>query len=642
MNTAPVNTTTVTSKPGSTRRIFSPGTLRRGSLILAILATVIALFYTEENWRGKRAWERFKEETRGRGVNPDWKAYIPPPVPDEQNFFKAPNMQRWFTGRGATDFSRRISYASLEEALLRRGLVPSGDVTIVPGNAPVAAGDADLVLQYNPPLLSLANPPTASTNAPAVPMKGSQVQISAETMMQMTNVIKRMAQPSNQDTAFTKLADVSGRPIGLKPLPVITPLRIVVRTDSQLSTTNVAEFFPKSVIHVSRDGGYGQGVVSTGSNTFRVALGWAPYAPVADFLAWSDTFQEDFAALSAALDRPFARMDGDYEHPWNIPIPNFVTTRQVAQILALRAQCHLLLDEPDQALRELTLMHHLCRLLEGRPTGQPMTLVAAMINVAVKGLYVGIIGDGFRLHAWREPQLAALQQQLAETDLLPHVRDAFVMEALNFGRTVEMSDSREIAEVYGRGRDASFWKKMEEPIYAFCRLAPHGWLSQNAVRSSRLLQMMLPTIDPANRIVLPQKVDAQLRETELSFKHLSPYNYLSLCFVPNFVRAVETAAKHQTLVNEALVVCALERHRLARGNYPETTGALVPEFAEKLPRDVIGGGELKYRREDGKFTLYSIGWNETDEGGLSCWNEALTGDLTKNDWVWTFQEASAK
>ena len=54
-----------------------------------------------------------------------------------------------------------------------------------------------------------------------------------------------------------------------------------------------------------------------------------------------------------------------------------------------------------------------------------MTLVAAMINVAVTGLYVDTIADGFQSHAWQEPQLVALQDQLEEINLTPFVVQAF-------------------------------------------------------------------------------------------------------------------------------------------------------------------------------------------------------------------------
>ena len=63
--------------------------LRRILIGLAILATLIAIFYAEEDWRGKRAWENCKRELEAKGAVLDWNKYIPPPVPDDQNFFMA-------------------------------------------------------------------------------------------------------------------------------------------------------------------------------------------------------------------------------------------------------------------------------------------------------------------------------------------------------------------------------------------------------------------------------------------------------------------------------------------------------------------------------------------------------------------------
>ena len=46
--------------------------LRRVLITLAVLATLIAIFYTEEDWRGKRAWENCKRELEAKGVVLDW------------------------------------------------------------------------------------------------------------------------------------------------------------------------------------------------------------------------------------------------------------------------------------------------------------------------------------------------------------------------------------------------------------------------------------------------------------------------------------------------------------------------------------------------------------------------------------------
>jgi hypothetical protein len=57
--------------------------LRRSLIALAVLATLIAIFYTEEDWRGKRAWETYQREWEAKGEKFDWQVFIPPSVPDD-------------------------------------------------------------------------------------------------------------------------------------------------------------------------------------------------------------------------------------------------------------------------------------------------------------------------------------------------------------------------------------------------------------------------------------------------------------------------------------------------------------------------------------------------------------------------------
>jgi hypothetical protein len=57
---------------------------------LACFVTLIALFYAEENWRGKHDWEKYKRQWEAKGEHFDFADFVPPPVPDEQNFALAP------------------------------------------------------------------------------------------------------------------------------------------------------------------------------------------------------------------------------------------------------------------------------------------------------------------------------------------------------------------------------------------------------------------------------------------------------------------------------------------------------------------------------------------------------------------------
>ena len=99
-------------------------------------------------------------------------------------------------------------------------------------------------------------------------------------------------------------------------------------------------------------------------------------------------------------------------------------------------------------------------------------------------------------------------------------------------------------------------------------------------------------------------------------------------------RIATKGAMAQIATDQAALACALEQYRLANGQFPETLGALVPRFISGLPHDVITGEPYKYRRtEAGQFMLYSVGWNEKDDGGVP--GKTLF-DEKEGDWVWQY------
>jgi hypothetical protein len=57
---------------------------------LACFVTLIALFYAEEDWRGKHDWDQFKRQWEAKGEKFDFASVVPPPVPDDQNFALTP------------------------------------------------------------------------------------------------------------------------------------------------------------------------------------------------------------------------------------------------------------------------------------------------------------------------------------------------------------------------------------------------------------------------------------------------------------------------------------------------------------------------------------------------------------------------
>ena len=574
--------------------LFCWRAMRRWLFVLACLATLTGLFYAVENWRGKRAWEKCRRELEAKGEVLDWDAYIPAPAADEQNIFRAPKMAEWFVRKSWAELNSRepskpgearapFSLARLPEAKDVSVLV--AEVEVVPSNGPLPPGKADAVLRFDEPAAR----------------------------EQAAKLLRERIGPCADGA--------TGQGLVAQPVDQVKPAYLVVQADTVPNSKTLADFLSPPLMHFA--------VAPAGSNAYRVTLNSRVYVAT-DYLAASEPAVPDLDVLREALERPCARMDGDYQRPFERPIPHFVRMRTVAQMLAQRAQCYLLLGQPEAAWHELSLVRDMCNMLEAKPASSAPTLVEAMIDVAITGLYTGIIQDGLRLRAWQEPELAAMQKQLTDIRLLPLVREAFNAERAASCRTFETTSRAELRKLFAFGVEQdSWWGRLKNPTYLLITFAPRGWMYQNMCVGAPLEQMILEAFDAANDQVLPGKFENIASKLGTASGHRSPYNILAAIAMPNFAKASQTAARNQTLVNEAFIACGLDRYRQAHGEYPATLEALVPQFAEKLPHDIIGGQPLKYHRTaDGRFVLYSVGWNGRDDGGVP--GKAVN----EGDWPW--------
>ncbi len=592
--------------------------LRRLLLVFLGLAVLIAAFYTEEDWRGKRAWENCKRELEAKGAVLGWDKFIPPPVPDDQNFFKA-SKKIAFSFVHSRNYGEADLYAKQPRIQLgptesnsfpildtakTRSIAVALLTVIPPGSATFKSTGNRLVLQFNDPA-ARSKAGQLIQNTIGRSANGSQGFKFSE--FQLTNL---------NPTQIILLAD---------PPPSVAELENLMSADT---VTNIGH------LRVEATGDKGK---------FQVSLTEVRITAAADYLKWSDQYEPDFEEIREALKRPYAQIDCDYSQPDEVQVPNFVTMRWLAQTLAQRTQCYLLLGQPE-ALRELTLLNDSRRILEGGPTGKPMTLVAAMINVAIAGVYVDTVAYGLQLHAWHEPQLAMVQEQLEQINLPLFVVQAFESEPAATTHTLETTPTLKLKEWFqvnvpgSKGSKISPWQKMKNLKWM---LMPRGWIYQNMATSAKLVYEQAEGFDSATDIIQPQKFADLTPEMNAIAK---PYKFIAAESIPNFTRAWQTTAHNQTMANEAQIACALERCRLAHGEYPETLDALAPQFIEKLPHDIIGGQPLHYRRTDppsqssgaasGNFLLYSVGWNEKDDGGQVALKADGSVDLEKGDWVW--------
>jgi hypothetical protein len=165
-------------------------------------------------------------------------------------------------------------------------------------------------------------------------------------------------------------------------------------------------------------------------------------------------------------------------------------------------------------------------------------------------------------------------------------------------------------------------------------LIPAGWFYQNQYRCARMMEdYCVPLADARQGTFSPDL--ARRGEAALAAETTSPFNLYERLVLPSLAKAATRFAYGQASVDLARTAMALERCRLARGAFPESLDALAPQFIAKIPRDVIGGQPLKYRRTpEGAFVLYSVGWNEKDDGGVAGFDKDGAVDMQSGDWIW--------
>jgi hypothetical protein len=560
--------------------------LRRCLLAAAVVLTVIAAFYTEESWRGKRAWENCKRALEAKGIKVHQEADIPPPpVPDDQNVLAMPEMRQWFLGDGPSDLSERLGDIA--------DITEGGD-TNHPATRVVVAEVA-----FSQP----------GSNSPAgfTVLTYGDPKAKAE----VTRLI--------EDAVGPDFSDAWGNRHLVRRPEEIHPVKILLQCQTAPSAKELEQFLtngfhPEGTVDLYEEGNAKFEPAANGSCQVTMQVP----SSAAELLATIAVLEPQFTVMRQAFQRPYVRILGaDVKH--------FAGFGYLARVLDTQAKCHLILGQPEEALRDLTLIKDLCRLVED-PPGSKSGMVAMLVRATLTAIDMDAIADGLSRHAWSGPQLAVLQDQLKNLNFVSDLKQALLAGPARVSDYYPKITAHDVGQylmgnyfsdfIYG---DANAWTRFRETVVG--ELIPRGWIYQNMVQLANDYADLGESLDSSGPLVYPKKVDAI---AILATSHPSPYNVARRSH--DYGKTCRNMARVQTQVHQALIACALERYRLAHNEYPETLAALVPQFLAQVPRDIIGGQPLHYRRaDDGKFLLYSVGWNETDDGGKPG---------SDDDWVW--------
>jgi hypothetical protein len=314
-------------------------------------------------------------------------------------------------------------------------------------------------------------------------------------------------------------------------------------------------------------------------------------------------------------------------------------------------------NDADRAVADIVTMLHLARFC-----GENLTLIGQLVQIAIEGVAMSTLSRVISNcpDLLDEPQLAALDEALRTV-----------------GRSHPASDNGLTQATRSLEGERMFFDDLLQRTYSDDGEG-NGRLTYEGAKFLSSGMMFSPDMTPAspfkNSLLLitsATRQELKARHTEVFDQYEDafaerPWNRASdaLDFPPFLQRsleggdilnrytllttlmpalgsAVRAFDRIDTTRDGMIAVVALERYRLAHGEYPASLGVLVPSVLPGLPFDPVDGQPLRYVRTASGYALYSIGRDGVDDGGkpaeiaADAWpfGNRLQGSDPSGDWV---------
>lgn len=360
---------------------------------------------------------------------------------------------------------------------------------------------------------------------------------------------------------------------------------------------------------------------------FQASTNWGPHPnsgqPARDLLTYLATRQTTFDQLAEAGRRPATRFPLRYEDGDLALLPHLAYLKSAAGGLKLRALARAGTGDADGAARDIELILRLARA-----TGADPLLISSLVQVALESIACTTFWQGWRDDVWGEEQLALLQAGFASINTRSNTIQALRGERIFSSAYYDIlrEDPTRIAGAYVGAEGSPYGALL-------FRLMPTGWVRQNQANHSRLIDDLVRHLQerPEGRALSLDRPPFAQQLNNLPVV----YSIFPRMLVRPIESTVTKADRSLAITQLTVLVCALERHRIAHQSYPATLDTLVPRFLPRVPVDPIDGQPLRYSlKPDGTFVLYSIGLDARDNDG-----DVGNPKQEAPDWVWPQRNA---
>jgi len=367
-----------------------------------------------------------------------------------------------------------------------------------------------------------------------------------------------------------------------------------------------------------------------------------------DVLAALAKHEDVYAALAEGANRPEARWFPEWKNRklpdnlFSIMVPEYQAAQAVGNTLSLRAIALARAGETAKAHETVCVEIALARASLSDPI-----LIGTLVGITQHMMTLGDIWELCEAHAGSAEDFRRLQEALSKFDfrgdLLRTCRGELACSVGTLRWMKRMGGSELLAAFSIMDTPGGWQPSWTDRV--FWSAIPGGWLDANmaTIVDMEFNHIIKPLRDQGFRAALDEGVslEADLKRRKARTQVDS---ILACMMLPATTKVVARTAYVDCLNNQAIIACALERWYAQHKTYPDSLDELKREGEKALPGDPVNGGAMHYRKTpDGRYALWSVGFDGKDDGGKRLLDpkkpdNTKFGDPDyKGDWVWSYQ-----
>ncbi|HPO11842.1 MAG TPA: hypothetical protein PLI09_00235 [Candidatus Hydrogenedentes bacterium] len=314
---------------------------------------------------------------------------------------------------------------------------------------------------------------------------------------------------------------------------------------------------------------------------------------------------ETLRLLHEAAKTPGSRYPLDFSDPINMKLDHLAKIRQSLRLLKLEAMLAADDKDFDKALEAIRAM-----LAAGDSVRQEPIFISQLVRNACHGLTVDALQYVLASGTLTEEQLARLNDmfthQIDTESFTRGLQGEYIVGMAVFDRPEIMADLYKDmfgVESYVPGATRTLLRVVSMT----------GWTEADRYRYlSRLSEL-----NAISRMPVYEAIPAMQAFEDQIQRNNSWIPTISGNLSSGLSRAVFSFGRDQAQIQFATTAIAIQRYQSFTSKLPDSLNDLVPSFMSSMPQDPFDGQPMRYRRIENGYLVYSVGYNQQDEGGVA-------------------------